>query len=247
MKIAICGKNDTARASVIKAFISQWPMYATPAETIFNTEREWPENCPAALDNLKHKLNDAERYMMNKILLLEEQYEKYKEQSYMIYDGSALDILVNALILCEEGYISEDVVEKIIYHNKKMLHSLDVVYWLPDYEVSDESSEDDKKLESVYWNLYDNYQTDFRNSPFFDPNDCASILILESKNPIAEIKMLLDSNGNLEGTSHGDELVDTEKLRKVLRGHPKLLEAAMESLKAGQQTVPGGFSGSITL
>lgn len=247
MKIAICGKSDEARAVVIKSFISQWPMYATPSETIFNTTREWPGNCPKSLEDLKVKLNDAERFLMNRILLIEEQYEKYKDEGYMIYDGSSLDILVNALILCEEGYISEEVVEKIIYHNKKILHSLDVVYWLPDHDVNEDSTEEDKKLETVYWNLYDNYQTDFNNSPFFDHADCASILILETKNPIGEIKMLLDSNGNLEGTSHGGEIIDTERLHKVLKGNPKLLSAAMESLKSGEQIVPGGFSGSIAL
>jgi hypothetical protein len=120
MKIAICGSNDNLRNDLIKSFISQWSMYATPAETIFN-DVKWPENCEKDLVELKEKLNPVEQILFAKMLLLEQQYEKYKEEGYIIYNGSGIDILVNALILCEGGYISDEFVEKIIYHNKKLL------------------------------------------------------------------------------------------------------------------------------
>ena len=93
MKIAICGRDSASRADMIKSFISQWPMYATPAETIWNTEREWPEKVPPALEDIKDKLSDGERYLFNRILLLEEQYEKFKEEGYIIFDGSSQYIL----------------------------------------------------------------------------------------------------------------------------------------------------------
>ena len=58
--------------------------------------------------------------------------------------------------------------------------------------------------------------------------------------------MLLDKNGNLEGTDGGGvdgQLLDTKKLQKVLRGNPQLLEAALESLKKdGPQNI-----GTITI
>lgn len=248
MKIAICGKNSKSREDLIKQFISQWTMYASPAENIFNLERPWPEKTPPALDDIKDKLNDAEKYMFNKMLLLEEQQEKYKDEGYIIYNGYGNDIVVNCLILCEEGYLSDEFVEKIIYHNKKLMRGIDIIYWVPDDEINENSPEDDKKLESVYWNLYDNYQTDFANSPFFDQTNCPSIMMIDNKNPLAEIRMLLDSNGNLEGTSHGgDELIDTDKLKRVLKGNPKLLEAALESLKNPQSVGNNPFKGSIII
>lgn len=235
MKIALCGSNDTARADLVKAFISQWPMYATPIETIFD-DIKWPENLGESLNDLKEKLNDVEQILFAKMLLLEKQYEQFATQGHIIYNGSGIDILINSLILCENGYVTEDFVERIIYHNKKLLRKIDVVYYIPNDNINEESSEAEKMLEMVYWNFYDNYQTDFKNSPFFDHDNCPSILILESKSPINEIKMLLDTNGNLEGTSSGGadgELLDMEKMKKVLRGNPQLLEAAMESLKSG--------------
>lgn len=245
MKIAICGSNDNLRNDLIKSFISQWSMYATPAETIFN-DVKWPENCEKDLVELKEKLNPVEQILFAKMLLLEQQYEKYKEEGYIIYNGSGIDILVNALILCEGGYISDEFVEKIIYHNKKLLRKIDVIYYLPDYDINGESPDDIQKLESVYWNFYDNYQTDFENSLFFDQKDCPSILILESSSPINEIKMLLDADGNLDGTTHGGsdgDILDITKLKKVLRNNPKLLDAALTSLNDGNSM----NSGSILL
>ena len=140
---------------------------------------------------------------------------------------------------------SHDFVEKIIYHNKKILRSLDVVYFIPNNSVNEDSPEPDKMIESVYWNFYDNYQSEFDSSPFFDHKNCASILLLETDSPINEIKMLLDKNGNLEGTSHGgdDMILDTSRLQRVLKSNPRLLEAALESIKSGG---PANV-GSITL
>lgn len=233
MKIAISGSSDKNRANLIKSFISQWPMYATPSETIFQ-DVQWPESTPAALEETKTGMNEIEQKLFAKILLLEQQYEKYKDVGYIVYDGCGIDVLVNALILCEEDYVSEEFVEKVIYHNKKLLRDLDVVYYMPDNTLTEESDDELKMLESVYWNFYDNYQTDFDNSPFFDHKNCPSILLLDTDSPINEIKMLIDKDGNLEGTSHGGtdgDLINFDKMRKALRGNPRLLEAALESLK----------------
>lgn len=244
MKIAICGSDDESRSNLIKSFISQWPMYATPAETIFN-DVEWPKNCEKDLDELKEKLNPVEQLLFAKMLLLEKQYESYKDVGHIVYNGCGVDILMNSLILCESGHVSEDFVERVIYHNKKLLRKIDVVYYQPNSNITDESDEDAKLLENVYWNFYDNYQTEFDNSPFFDQKNCPSILLLETNSPINEIKMLLDKNGNLEGTSQGGDegpLLDMDRLKKVLRNNPKLLDAALESLKGDAPMNVGSIS-----
>lgn len=233
MKIAISGSNDEKRTQLIKSFISQWPMYATPAENIFDETINIDMS-----DELKksmESMNDLEKTLFSKIILLEKQLETYKDVGHIIYNGSSADIIVNSLILCENGLVSEDFVEKIIYHNKKILRLLDVVYFLPNDNINEDSKEEEKLLETVYWNFYDNYQLEFDSSPFFDHKNCASILLLESSSPINEIKMLLDKNGNLDNTSQGGsdgDLIDNEKLKKALRANPQLLSAALDSLKS---------------
>lgn len=244
MKIAICSSNDDSRAKLIKSFISQWPMYATPAENIFQ-DIKWECN-DESLNESYNKMNEVEQLLFSKLILVEQQLEKYKDHGYLVFNGSGADILVHSLILCEQGFVSEEFVEKVIYHNKKILRLLDVVYFLPNNLINEESEDEKKVLESVYWNFYENYQTEFDSSPFFDHKNCASILLLDTDSPINEIKMLLDKNGNLEGTSQGGtdgDLISTSKLQRILKGNPKLLEAALESLKGGGiQNV-----GSITL
>lgn len=251
MKIAISSSCDESRNNLIKAFISQWPMYATPSTTIFENI-SWPEdeNEAPALSELREKLNDVEQCLFAKMLLLERQYDEYKDVGYIVYNGSGADILVNALRLCEEGYVSEDFVERIIYHNKKLMKKLDVIYWLPNSTITEDSKVEDIQLENIYNNFYENYQTDFANSPFFDQQDCPSLLLLESSSPINEIKYLLDKNGNLEGTSQGGsdgDLLDTNRLKKALRHNPKLLEAALESLKNPQLVGSNPYLGSIII
>lgn len=243
MKIAFCGSDNEYRKSIIKSFISQWPMYATPANDIFGNV-VWPENAHENLNDSKSKLNEVEQLLFTKLIFFETQLEKYKDVGHIVYNGAGIDILVNSLILCEEGLVSEEFVEKVIYHNKKILRDLDVVYFVPNRTLNEESSHDDLCLEGVYWNFYENFQTEFDTSPFFDQQNCASILLLETDSPINEIKMLLDKNGNLEGTSQGGtdgDLIDADKLKRALRGNPQLLEAAIESLKGGGPTNKGSI------
>lgn len=243
MKIAFCGSDDENRKSIIKSFTFQWPMYATPANNIFD-DVSWPEDAHEDLNESKSKLNDIEQSLFTKLIFFEKQLEKYKDVGHIVYNGCAIDILVNSLLLCEEGLVSEEFVEKVIYHNKKILRELDVVYFVPNRTLTEESLHDDLRLEGVYWNFYENFQTEFDTSPFFDHQNCASILLLETDSPINEIKMLLDKNGNLEGTSQGGtdgDLIDTNKLQRALKGNPQLLEAAIESLKGSGPTNMGSI------
>jgi hypothetical protein len=222
-------------------------MYATPQETIFQDEVKI--DIPESLLKTKEECSELEWLLLTKMILLENQYEKFKDVGHIIYNGSPSDILINALILCEEGYISTEIVEKIIYHHRRALKDLDVIYFLPDNKITDESSEEEKKTESVYWNFYENYQEDFNTSPFFDQRDCPSFLLLESDNPIGEIMMLLDKNGNLESSEHGGNdggIMEIDRLKKVLRKNPKLLDAALESLKISDKS-SNPFSNSIKL
>lgn len=247
MKIAICGSNDESRLNLIKSFIKQWPMYATPGSTIFDNDIS--VDIPEQLLKTKEEYSPLEWDIFSKMILLENQYEKYKDVGHIIYNGSPSDILICSLILCEEGYVSEEFVEKIIYHHRKSLKDLDVIYFLPDNSITEESSEEAKKTENVYWNFYENYQENFSSSPFFNQNDCPSFLLLESNNPIGEIMMLLDKHGNLESSEYGGSdgsIMEIDRLKKVLRKNPKLLDAALESLKMSDKSV-NPFSNSISL
>lgn len=230
------GNNDKKRFELIKSFISQWPMYSTPSDTIFEIN-EWKG------DELKNTFNEVEKVLFSKILFLEDQYEKYKDIGHIIYNGSLLDILINSLVLCEQNYVSEEFVEKVIYHTKKMFRTLDALYIVPDDTLNETSDDDLKVLESVYWNFYENYQNDFENSPFFDQKNCSSIFMIDSTNPLGEIKMLLDKNGNLDTTMQGgsnENIVDLSRLKKIFNNNPALYKAAMQSLNS-ETSLNSGF------
>lgn len=224
MKIAVCGSGDELRLNFIKSFITNWPMYATPADTIFNKETKF--NRKDFSEPLPKKLNDVEKILLNKLILLKNQYVQYKEEKHIIYDGSPIDLIVNALTFSELQFIRDEIVVEIINNSKKLMESLDVIYWLPN---SDTKEDEDKFLEKTYEDLYKNYQNDFYNSPFFNHENCPSFLILESKNPINEVSMLIDKKGNLESDKN-DDLLDIERIKKVLKNE-KLIEAVLKNKK----------------
>ena len=79
MKIAICGSNDESRLNLIKSFIKQWPMYATPGSTIFDNDIS--VDIPEQLLKTKEEYSPLEWDIFSKMILLENQYEKYKDVS----------------------------------------------------------------------------------------------------------------------------------------------------------------------
>ena len=230
MKIAISGRNDEARKNLIKEVISQWPMYVTPSATIFNEDGTF-EKKDFKSYKFPRQMNEAEKAVLRKMGLLYNQYKKYKEEGYIIYDGSTIDVMLNAILLCENDYIRDEVTSTVINMSKEMMRELDVIYWLP-AEITENDSKEDGTLELMYENLYNNYQNDFENSPFFNHEDCPTFSILESKDYITEIKLLLDKNGNLgDDRNTGDDLLDIQKLTKVLKNQ-KLVEAAIKRSKS---------------
>lgn len=227
MKIAICSSQDKLRKKLVLDFLNEWPMYKTPAKTI-DDEIEWPDDIKA-LDITKEKLNDAEKALFSKLLLLSKQYADYKDEKYMIYNGCSIDVLLNTVLLNEEDIVSDEFVEKIIYYNKSYLKNLDAVYWQPVNEKL--NNNDDKRLEMMYENLYNNYYEHFDDSIYFDKKHTPGFIKIETENPIDELKIIVDQKGNFISDMNEDEMLDMQRMMKVLR-NKTLIEGMMKGCKS---------------
>ena len=229
MKIAITGGLIDENKKILKAFLKQWQNYLTPKDTIYDNDIKWPEN-DKDLEKLKESLNPIEQILFAKVILMNNQYDKYAEQKNMIYLGSPLDVLANTLLYSEKGFLSDIFVEKIFYYTKKLVKKFDAIYWRPDFDLKDKETKDgedisdDDKLEMIFNNIYENYHNHLEESVIFDKEDCPGILPFDSDNYIAEFKYILDEKGNLLDDDVG--LQDTDKLFKLLGNNEKLKEAA---------------------
>lgn len=110
MKIAICGSNNELRKDLVKTVMNNWPMYKTPAKTI-EDDIEWPDDIKA-LDITKGKLNDIEKQLYSKLILISKQYNDYKDEKYMIYNGCSIDVMLMSIFLNEIDEVSDEFVEK---------------------------------------------------------------------------------------------------------------------------------------
>lgn len=240
MRILITGSNKDRRAGIISSILSTWPMYSSPALTI-DEEIPWPEDSKS-LQEIKENFNETEQELFAKLALIWKQQNDYKDETFIVYSGGSPDILVNSVFLCEMGLVSPEFVEKVIYHHKRLLHNVDVIYWVKGYDekLEEIEDEDDRKIEMIYGNLYENYLKHFNESIFFDPKDSPPYVLLETDNPIGEIKDIMGADGNLLDDKNND-LLDMKKLSKILKNE-RLIEAVKLSMEKNKIPIIGGSS-----
>lgn len=86
---------------------------------------------------------------------------------------------------------------------------------------------DAERLEQIYYAIWLEYTDNFERTQFFPNDDCPGIAVLETNDPISELRRDIDDKGNLSGD--GDP-ADIQKLFNNLRD-PKILEEAKKILE----------------
>lgn len=256
MKIAIIGQDNENNAKLVKDILTNWGgVFATPQKTIFDETVEWTENSGKTEKEAIEEFGEYGAELYKRMLLLSKQYKEYKEVKNIVYNGSTLDLLANALFLYENGLVDDKLVEKMIYWNKVLIPKLDLIYILPpkqekreentkadttdtekettdkkeateERELTDEEKEN-KRLEEIYYSLWLQYTDDFENSEIFPHKDCPGIATFETENPIDEIKMIVDKSGNLTSDESPEEM---QKLYDSIKD-PRLLKNVKEIME----------------
>lgn len=224
MKIAIIGTNRERVEETVRKAMSEWSIYQTPIQTIWNIQYPEDENeLPEAFREWVRENNDAEKRLLHRLNLLIEQDEKYKEMGYVFYNGSGIDLICEGVIGYENGEIAEEVVDKLIYYNKKLMRNLDAIFWIPEEMEENHENPELEKLETAYGNLWMDYQNNLAASPFFEANNVPGFLRVDETNPIMYMKYVINSRGNLANDK--DDLVDMGQMERLFKKAPELLEA----------------------
>lgn len=259
MKIAIIGTETERVQGLVKEVMKAWDgAFGTPAATIYDETVEWSKGNPATREEREKAMGEYGAELLNRMALLADQYESYKEEKNLLYAGCPLDVLANGLFLYEkdpEG-ITQEAVEKLVYWNKRLIRNLDLIYILPpkkkeaentgenaekpagEGEKTEETVEkteeelDAERLEQIYFSLWLQYTDHFEESDIYPHRDCPGIALLETEDPISEMRMVVDKNGNLAGEESPE---DIQKLYNSIRD-PKILAEAKKILE--KRTIP---------
>ena len=243
MKIAFIGTQDERLRNLAKDFLNEWTTFVTPVSTIYDEELEIPDDIKIPMEKLD-KFNEIERDLYLRMALLDYQYEKYKDRKNVVWVGSSLDVLAESLLYNNLDAVSDDFVTEMIYKSKKIIKNLDLIYWMPsdklfneeekltikedikDEEQKDVMSEDERILETIYNNFWNDYIVDFEKSKIF-PKSCPGLAYFETTNHINELRQIVNQAGNLTGD---DDTQSIEKLMHAIKDK-KLLKNALEILK----------------
>lgn len=236
MKIALSGLNSEVHKKIIKDVQGLWPKYVSPLKTIFDEDADNEKLEDEANESVKKVLADLNEFEKDNFLgwnLLYQQFDKYSNQKYIIYNGSPIDLFVAAMMMRGYEQVSDEYIEKTIYYLKKYLKKLDVVYWVPNEKGTEDLEEVDMVLEKLYNGLYNQYHNNFQTSPYFDHDCCPAFIRFDTTDYIEEMKYILDHNGDLEGEQTTRSLEDEVKTKeKLAKFSPELLDVIQEGERA---------------
>ncbi len=240
MRIAIICSDDEKRKKLVNDVIQHYAgTFATPAVTLFDEKIEYPEKFNT--DEFTKKYEDElENELYKRILFNAAQLEQYRKEKNIIYNGCSLDIVAQALFHGENETVSDEFVENIIYRSKQNIRDLDLIYYLP-IPLDKIEDEDAKRLEQIHYNVVNVYLEEDTEMGLFPATDCPGVVVLETDNPISEIKEIVAPNGDLTGDEENPQQI--QALMDAIKD-PRLREDVEKLLTTPSIPLVGGGTAS---
>lgn len=260
MKILLTGNNKKDVSDAIFEGMKRWPMYKTLSTNIRDVVFPDEKAKNISDDFLKSikGFNDDEKTLMYKNYTIGSQYDKYKKEEFMFFNGGTIDVLIDAIIGNANGKISEKVVTKCIYYNKKLLRNIDVVYWIPDTNFwklreieakkiesnkEEDKQEEEKKEgeenievtlteeEQLREQAYWNLLQDYQFNIEASPyfdSEDSPLFAMIDGDPVVAMSEVIGNNGRLAGESISPE--DEQRIQELLKKSPEYLQALKEGI-----------------
>lgn len=245
MRIAISGPACTGKTTLINNFINNWKMYKSPvAHYRYELKTK----------NMKHSSETTEETQKFILDFMEKQLTEYKDEKYIIYDRSPLDVVVYTLIAAEKNNVSDEFVTDIIRRVRNLLSKLDLILVLPvneKYKLQskegdgprDQDEDFHKRSAELFNLLMREYYTEFEADVFFPKDDCPGIIALEPDNLLYQVKQVVNKNGDMFDIEDDQKLqfdmlsqVVSKKEQEALVA--KLLDDTRKQEELDKQTTP---------
>ena len=230
MIIAFSGCANSGKTTLIKKFLNNWPMYASPVETYRDALKE---------KNMGHSKNTSEETQMFILDYMISQVKKYKDEGIknIVYDRCPLDVLAYTIQAFELGKVSEDFVSEIVEKVKEALSAYDIIFVLPfnpDISIEDNGRRETdieyiKRTDTIFMNIMHQYYTNFDSNDLF-PKDCPGIILLDSPDKMSDIRALINTDGQLYSPEE-DQKLQEQFIGAIsdAKNNKKMLEAVIQN------------------
>ena len=232
MRIAISGSAGQGKSTLIKDFLSEWPLFRAESSTYRQVIKE------ANLPHSKNATKESQWTILNYLL---DELQKYSVTDNVIFDRCPLDNLVYSLWCFEhnKGGIDKEFIDKCIPLVRESLRHIDIIFFTPITKhapvkiVNDGFRETDevyiKEIDNIFKALNMQYRLGLGKTPFFPAEDCPAIIEIfgSRQERIHLIGLYIDKKGEVIG---GD-ITDPSNIL-----NPKNIEA-MESILADQKKI----------
>lgn len=220
MRIAISGAQNTGKSTLVKDFMTVWPMYQTPGKSYRDILIE---------QNLPHSTETSRQTQLTILKYMTSLQKNFKLGDKVIFDRCPTDCLVYTLWAYENGLgdFDDNFVSFVIKETKESLRNLDIIFYVPADDpnvavVKDGFRETDLKyrneIDILFKSLIEQYHKG--SDTFFPKNDSPAIIEVSGSRQqrLVEIGKYIDE----AGTVYGEEssLIkpdDMDKLTGIIR------------------------------
>lgn len=213
MKIAITGSANTGKSTLIEAFLRDYDNWTT-------FKKDYRDVIKAK--KLEHSSMTNEETQSLILTSMVEQLDHSPSNINLVFDRCLLDVLVYSLHANAKNELSDITMSAVIGLVREKLREYDIIFYLPraahipfvEREDRDLDTEFIKEIDELYEALFNAYNDNFEDSPFFPTDDCPAILevfgdTVEERNEF--IKAIVNQDGTIVETTKS--VLDNDSLQ----------------------------------
>ena len=233
MRIAFSGTQNTGKSTLVKAFLSKYPMYLSPDKTYRDIITE---------NNLTHSSNTTEETQLLILDWMMKTHEKYTKSAKVVHDRCVWDNLAYTLAANAHGKVSDEVTAASISLVRESLKYLDIIFWLPysdHIKIVDDGMRDTdemhiREVDSIFEQLYEQYCENLESDIFYPKEDTPAIIKIEGlsvDDRMAYIGEFIDDKGNAVEPDSNLFSEDNLKMLEELLKDQEYAKASDDALK----------------
>lgn len=188
MRIAFSGTANTGKTTLVKDFLTVWPMYSTPEKSYRDLIVD---------DNIQHSKHVTKQGQKAILDFMVDQMKGKTPEDNVVYDRCPLDNVVYSMWANDRGIsdIDDEFISKCIKQVRESLKDLDIIFWVPYSEriaiAHDNMRETDVEYITEINNIFEVIYNQFLyNDKFvlFDKENRPAIIPIFSSDRIMRIK-----------------------------------------------------------